>query len=55
MEAYGSDAYRQWSNDYANAKREFTALKLKIETAKLYIEVWRSQEASNRTTDKTLR
>jgi hypothetical protein len=28
---------------------------LQIETAKLKIEVWRSQEASNRTTDKTLR
>jgi hypothetical protein len=55
MEAYGSEAYRQWCNSHAKAKKIYTELKLKIELAKLSIEVWRSQEASNRTTDKTLR
>jgi hypothetical protein len=55
MEAYGSEAYRQWCNAHAKAKKNYTELKLKIELAKLSIEVWRSQEASNRTTDKILR
>jgi hypothetical protein len=55
MEAYGSEAYRQWCNSHARAKKTYTELKLEIELAKLSIEVWRSQEASNRTTDKTLR
>ena len=55
MDAYGSLAYQDWSNSYASAKREYTKLKLQIETAKLKIEVWRSQEASNRSTDKTMR
>jgi hypothetical protein len=55
MEAYASDEYRQWCNAHAKAKKNYTELKLKIELAKLSIEVWRSQEASNRTTDKTLR
>jgi hypothetical protein len=55
MEAYGSKAYKDWCNSHAKAKKTYTELKLKIELAKLTIEVWRSQEASNRTTDKTLR
>jgi hypothetical protein len=55
MEAYGSEAYKDWCNSHAKAKRVYTELKLKIELAKLTIEVWRSQEASNRTTDKILR
>jgi hypothetical protein len=55
MEAYGSEAYRQWCNSHAKAKKIYTELKLKIELAKLTLEVWRSLEASNRTTDKTLR
>ena len=55
MDAYGSEAYRQWCNAHAKAKKVYTELKLKIELAKLTIEVWRSQEASNRTTDKILR
>jgi hypothetical protein len=55
MEAYGSEAYREWCNAHAKAKRVYIELKLKIELAKLSIEVWRSQEASNRTTDRSLR
>ena len=55
MEAYSSEAYRQWCNSHAKAKKTYTELKLKIELAKLSVEVWRSQEASNRSTDKTLR
>jgi len=55
VDAYSSKAYEQWSIDYAEAKRIYTSLKLQIESAKLHLEVWRSQEASNRTTDKTLR
>jgi len=55
MEAYSSFSYKQWCHNHARAKKTYTELKLKIELAKLSIEVWRSQEASNRTTDKTLR
>jgi len=55
MDAYSSKAYQEWSDKYAAAKRNYTSLKLQIESAKLHLEVWRSQEASNRTTDKTLR
>jgi hypothetical protein len=55
MEAYSSDSYIDWCHSNAKAKRIYTELKLKIELAKLSIEVWRSQEASNRTTDKILR
>jgi hypothetical protein len=55
MEAYSSKEYQDWCNAHAKAKKTYTELKLKIELAKLSIEVWRSQEASNRTTDKTLR
>ena len=55
MDAYSSKAYEEWAIDYAEAKRNYTSLKLQIESAKLHLEVWRSQEASNRSTDKTLR
>jgi hypothetical protein len=55
MEAYGSEAYKDWCNSHARAKKVYTELKLKIELAKLSLEVWRSQEASNRTTDKAMR
>jgi hypothetical protein len=55
MDAYSSKAYEQWSIDYAEAKRIYTSLRLQIESAKLHLEVWRSQEASNRSTDKTMR
>ena len=55
MDAYSSDAYRQWCNNHAKAKKTYTELKLKIELAKLSIEVFRTIEASNRSTDKTLR
>ena len=55
MDSYSSIEYQAWCETYSNAKREYTKLKLQIETAKLKIEVWRSQEASNRSTDKTMR
>ena len=55
MDAFGSEAYKDWCNSHARAKKVYTELKLKIELAKLSLEVWRSQEASNRTTDKALR
>ena len=55
LDAYGSDAYRQWCNSHAKAKKTYTELKLKIELAKLSIEVFRTIEASNRNADRTLR
>jgi fructose/tagatose bisphosphate aldolase len=55
MDAYSSKAFTQHCEEYAEAKRIYTSLRLQIESAKLHLEVWRSQEASNRTTDKTLR
>ena len=55
MDAYGSEAYKDWCNAHAKAKKNYSELKLKIELAKLTIEVFRTIEASNRTTDKTLR
>ena len=55
MDAYSSKAYQEWATNYAEAKRNYTSLRLQIESAKLHLEVWRSQEASNRTTDRTLR
>jgi hypothetical protein len=55
MDSYSSEEYQAWCEKYSIAKRNYTSLKLQIETAKLKIEVWRSQEASNRTTDRTLK
>jgi hypothetical protein len=55
MDSYSSEEYQAWCEQYSIAKRNYTSLKLQIETAKLRLEVWRSQEASNRTTDKILR
>ncbi len=55
MDAFSSNAYRQWCNDHAKAKKIYTELKLKIELAKLSIEVFRTIEASNRNADRTLK
>jgi len=55
MTAYASEEYQIWCKDYAQAKSEFSALKLKIEVARMKCELWRSQEASNRMIDRTIR
>ena len=55
MEAYSSQEYKDWCNSHAKAKKTYTELKLKIELAKLSIEVFRTIEASNRNADRTLR
>ena len=55
MEAYSSQEYKDWCNSHAKAKKTYTELKLKIELAKLSIEVFRTIEASSRNADRMLK
>jgi hypothetical protein len=55
MEALSSDAYKQFCVEYANAQKKYTSLKLKIETAKMKVEVWRTEQATNRQIEKLTR
>jgi len=55
MDALASDEYLQYCHDLNEAKRKYTSLKLKIETAKMKVEVWRTEQATNRQIEKITR
>ena len=55
MDALASDAFMGYIEQYQNIKCRHTAMKLKIETAKLKIEVWRTEQATNRQMEKITR
>ena len=55
MDALASDAFLGYIEQLEDIKRQHTAMKLTIETAKISIEVWRSEQATNRTIDKITR
>jgi hypothetical protein len=55
MDALASDEYLQYCHDLNEAKRKYTALKLTIETAKMKVEVWRTEQATNRQIEKITR
>jgi len=55
MDALASDEYLQYCHDLNEAKRNYTSLKLKIETAKMKVEVWRTEQATNRQIEKITR
>ena len=55
MDALASEEYLQYCHDLNEAKRKYTALKLTIETAKMKVEVWRTEQATNRQIEKITR
>ena len=55
MDALASEDYLQYCYDLEEAKRKYTALKLTIETAKMKVEVWRTEQATNRQIEKITR
>jgi hypothetical protein len=55
MDALASFEYKDYCNDLAKAKQEYISLKLKIETAKMKVEVWRTEQATNRQIEKITR
>jgi len=55
MDALASDEYLQYCHDLNEAKHNYTSLKLKIETAKMKVEVWRTEQATNRQIEKITR
>ena len=55
MDALASEDYLQYCYDLEEAKKKHTTLKLTIETCKLKIEVWRTEQATNRQIEKITR
>jgi hypothetical protein len=55
MDAYASDEYIQFCEEIEQARVKYTSLKLKIETAKMKVEVWRTEQATNRQIEKITR
>jgi hypothetical protein len=55
MDALASEDYVQYCYDLEEAKRKYTSLKLTIETAKMKVEVWRTEQATNRQIEKITR
>lgn len=55
MDALASDEYMTYCHDLEEAKRKHTSLKLTIETAKMKVEVWRTEQATNRQVEKLTR
>ena len=55
MEAFTSEAYESFCIKYAEAQKKYTSLKLKIETAKLKVEVFRTESANNKQIEKITR
>ena len=55
MDALASKDYLQYCYDLEEAKRKYTALKLTIETSKMKVEVWRTEQATNRQIEKITR
>ena len=55
MDALASDDYVEYCHNLEEAKKKHTTLKLTIETCKLKIEVWRTEQATNRQIEKITR
>ena len=55
MDAFASHEYIQFSEEIEQARIKYTSLKLKIETAKMKVEVWRTEQATNRQIEKLTR
>ena len=55
MDAFASDEYIQFCEEIEQARIKYTSLKLKIETAKMKVEVWRTEQATNRQIEKLTR
>jgi hypothetical protein len=55
MDAFASDEYIQFCEEIEQARVRYTSLKLKIETAKMKVEVWRTEQATNRQIEKLTR
>ena len=55
MDALASDAFMGFIQQLEDVKQKHTSLKLKIETAKLKVEVWRTEQATNRQMEKITR
>jgi hypothetical protein len=55
MDALASEEYIQYCYDLIENKRRHTSLKLTIETAKMKVEVWRTEQATNRQIEKIAR
>ena len=55
MEALGSEAYEAFCVKYAEAQKRYTSLKLKIETLKLKVDLYRTEAATNRQLEKLTR
>ena len=53
--AYSHKTYQELLNSYKNAILDEETLRIKIRAAELVIEVWRSENASNRNQDRTMR
>jgi len=55
MDALASDDYINYCKELDAARVKYTSLKLKIETAKMKVEVWRTEQATNRQIEKLTR
>jgi len=55
MDAFASDVYIDYCKILDEARVKYTSLKLKIETAKMKVEVWRTEQATNRQLEKLTR
>lgn len=55
MDAFASDEYIDYCKILDEARVKYTSLKLKIETAKMKVEVWRTEQATNRQLEKLTR
>lgn len=55
MEALASEEYELFCSEIALAQQNYTSLKLRIETAKMKVELYRTQEASSRSIEKYTR
>ena len=54
-EAYRSEAYQNLCKAIGVAKENAEALKWKLEAAKLRVEIWRTEQASNRSIERLTR
>jgi hypothetical protein len=55
MDAFASEDYINYCKEVDEARVKFISLKLKIETAKMKVEVWRTEQATNRQIEKLTR
>jgi hypothetical protein len=55
MDAFASEEYIDFCKAIDEARVKYISLKLKIETAKMKVEVWRTEQATNRQIEKLTR